>query len=66
MLGGLSGQALAQPSGLGVPQVVQRNVDLALKALLAVPVGFAVADEDEVGHGVILEAAGRRPARLRS
>ena len=53
LIGGLGGQALAQPLGLRVPEVIERDVDLALETLLAVPVGFAMADEDEVGHAVM-------------
>jgi hypothetical protein len=36
-----------------VPKVIERDVDLTLEALLAVPVGLAVAYEDEVGHAVM-------------
>src|SRR5690606_19393629 len=49
---GLAGQAQAEPARLLVAGVVEGNVDVALEAQLAVPVGLAVADEDEVGgHG---------------
>jgi hypothetical protein len=53
LIGGLGSQALAQPLGLRVPEVIERDVDLALETLLAVPVGLAMADEDEVGHAVM-------------
>ena len=47
----LSQQPLRHAAGLLQARGVQRHIHLALKAQLAVPVGFAVADEDEFGHG---------------
>ncbi len=42
----------AQPACLLVAGVVEGNVDVALEAQLAIPVGLAVADQDEFcGHG---------------
>jgi hypothetical protein len=41
----VGGQALGQALRLGQTEGVQGHIQLALKALLPVPVGFAVADE---------------------
>ena len=50
----LTGQAVGQAVGLGQPHGIQGHVDLALKAVLAVPVGFAMANDDQFGHGCIV------------
>jgi hypothetical protein len=60
----LTGQARTQPLSLGMTRRVERHVDLALKALLAVPVGLAMADEKQFGHGrVTWQRVGRGPGR---
>jgi len=43
--------ARRQGLGLRLAHGVERHVDVALEALLAVPVGLAVADDDQFGHG---------------
>ena len=39
----------------GMPGGVEGHIHLALEAQLAVPVGFAMADEDEFGHAPIIK-----------
>lgn len=48
-------QPLRQAAGLLVPGGVEGHIHLALEAQLAVPVGFAMADEDEFGHAPIIK-----------
>jgi hypothetical protein len=57
---GLAGQALAEPARLLQPQRIQGHIDLALEAVLAVPIGFTMADHDQLGHAAIVGAARRR------
>jgi hypothetical protein len=60
----VTGQALAEALRLGVTRCVERHVGLALEALLAIPVGFAMADEQQLGHGrVTWQRVGRCPGR---
>ena len=47
----LVGQPQPEPSGLLMAHVIEGNVDVALKAEFAVPVGFTVADQNEFGSG---------------
>ena len=58
---GLSGKALAQATRLLMTDSVERHIDLALKAQLTVPVGFAMTDQDEFGHCTFKVQCRRRP-----
>ena len=49
----LARDALAQAARLLQPHVVERNVHVPLETQFAVPVGFAMADQDQFGHSVI-------------
>ncbi|MNT37837.1 hypothetical protein D3C72_1739950 [compost metagenome] len=48
--GALCSQALGQAAGLFVAGGVEGHIHVALKAQLAVPGGFAVADQDQFSH----------------
>ena len=50
----LSQQPLRHAAGLLPARGVQRHIHLALKAQLAVPVGFAVADDGQFKHRPIV------------
>ena len=50
LIGALALIALGQAAGLFVAGGVEGHVHMALEAQLAVPVGLAVADQDEFGH----------------
>jgi hypothetical protein len=52
-------QLASSLGGLNAADLVQRDVALALQAALGVPVGLAVADEDDVG-GQIVNPSPRR------
>ena len=43
---------LAQRQDLALAGFIQADVDMPLQALVHVPVGFAVADQQDVGHAV--------------
>jgi hypothetical protein len=45
------GPARGQTPRLFMADSIERHIDLPLKAQLAVPVGFAMADKNEFGHG---------------
>ena len=57
----LVGQAPAQPVGLFEADGIQGHVDLPLEAVLAVPVGLTVANDDQFGHGAIVGPGQRQP-----
>ncbi len=52
----LVGQPRGQPGGLGASDRVQRHVDMALDAQLAVVVGLGVADQEQLDHSPIVRA----------
>ncbi|MCY1542636.1 hypothetical protein D9M68_783940 [compost metagenome] len=54
----LARQTQAEAACLLVADVVERDVRVALEAQFAVPGGFAVADQDEVGGGGVRGAGG--------